>query len=551
MSGGGPVPRSRTDEEYVADQLKAFREKYGTVPGYALAEAYLECILSLATSGVESPSIKQVIESGVYDESYRRVKNVLKSVGAVFEPADNESIVRASRFKIASKLLDQDFCLSMLDKINLRRESTSGSNNNSSNGAVAKNNGKQTIPASQTVQTTLPIGINGGSPTTSMLPANGKGVAPAVIEKPEATTVEEMKTRKFTLNFWKLLRRQGKNVSSGNNGQLLEESKAKAKAKVGGEEEEEITRDDLGAVLLSSEEPSVTRQLNVLSNIVHRALLFGGDQELLVLSETLDADLPPFVERWYPGTLVPIHDSVKQEEQRPGVQYYNCLVELLKTCYRDGVIRTLDSPLPLIPSYGNAYERLTASLVELGSGYIKPITNVMTLPKPRNAQEELGRFAVWESTFRKTGTPDTTLFPEDLVGSWEVKDEIGGKIIGVSTVGFLPDGHVQVAAPMEGLRWRLDPGPTHLDTCTFQVLNDDGTVLQYRGFIDRGARLEARFSGRPIKIRGSVMFQMRDGDAASAMADDYWKDMLPINYRTGTTKFVMTKNMEDSKRFFL
>jgi hypothetical protein len=104
---------------------------------------------------------------------------------------------------------------------------------------------------------------------------------------------------------------------------------------------------------------------------------------------------------------------------------------------------------------------------------------------------------------------------------------------------------------MEGLRWRLDPGPTHLDTCTFQVLNDDGTVLQYRGFIDRGARLEARFSGRPIKIRGSVMFQMRDGDAASAMADDYWKDMLPINYRTGTTKFVMTKNMEDSKRFFL
>jgi hypothetical protein len=60
--------------------------------------------------------------------------------------------------------------------------------------------------------------------------------------------------------------------------------------------------------------------------------------------------------------------------------------------------------------------------------------------------------------------------------------------------------------------------------------------LQYRGFIDRGARLEARFSKRPIRIRGSVMFQMREGGSI-----DYYKDMLPINYRTGTTKFVMTK----------
>ena len=113
-------------------------------------------------------------------------------------------------------------------------------------------------------------------------------------------------------------------------------------------------------------------------------------------------------------------------------------------------------------------------------------------------------------------------------------------MIGVSTVEFSPQGKVEVAPPLEGLRWRLDPGPTHLDTCTFQVLSDDKTILQYRGFIDRGARLESRFSRRPIKIRGSVMFQMRDGDAAM-MGEDYWKDMLPFNYRTGTTKFVMKK----------
>jgi hypothetical protein len=37
------------------------------------------------------------------------------------------------------------------------------------------------------------------------------------------------------------------------------------------------------------------------------------------------------------------------------------------------------------------------------------------------------------------------------------------------------------------------------------------------------------------------MFQMRDGDGA-LLGSDYWNDMLPINYKTGTTKFVMTQN---------
>ena len=55
-------------------------------------------------------------------------------------------------------------------------------------------------------------------------------------------------------------------------------------------------------VLLSAAKPTVTRQLNVLSNIVQRTLIFGGDQELLVLAETLDADRPAFLRRWYgPG----------------------------------------------------------------------------------------------------------------------------------------------------------------------------------------------------------------------------------------------------------
>mmetsp|Transcript_231 Transcript_231/g.267 ORF Transcript_231/g.267 Transcript_231/m.267 type:complete len:99 (-) Transcript_231:989-1285(-) len=97
-----------------------------------------------------------------------------------------------------------------------------------------------------------------------------------------------------------------------------------------------------------------------------------------------------------------------------------------------------------------------------------------------------------------------------------------------------------IAQPLQGLQWRLDPGPTHLDTCTFQVVSEDGTVLQYRGFIDRGARLEARFSGRSTRIRGSVMFQMR-----YSSVPDYWKvNMLPVNYLKGATKFEMTKSVK-------
>mmetsp|Transcript_28559 Transcript_28559/g.51717 ORF Transcript_28559/g.51717 Transcript_28559/m.51717 type:complete len:656 (+) Transcript_28559:57-2024(+) len=460
--GQKPMPRkSRTDEEYVADQLAAFRERYSTIPGFPLAEAYLECILRLATSGVESPRVSEVIEAGIYDESYRRVVAVLKSVGTVFEKVPGNARLR----RIAPKLVNQDICLSMLDKMNMKRD------------LMKVETPPQTVNASATID-------------------SDKQAESKAIEKNSSNATEAKNADKSDPKFrpLKLLLR-GSDSSE--------------------EEEFELDHDDLGGVLLSAEEPSMTRQLNVLSNIVLRALLFGGDQELLVLSETLDADKPAFVQRWYPGRDGEIELFSPEEETRPGVQYLDCL------------------------SYSNAYERLMASLVELGSGYIKPVSDIMTMPKPRTAQEELGRFAVWESAFRSK--QNATSYPEDLEGSWEVKDEIGGKTIGVSTVFFRPNGQVEVAPPMQGLRWRLDPGPTHLDTCTFQVLGDDGTILQYRGFIDRGARLEARFSRRPMRIRGSVMFQMRDGDGA-LLGSDYWNDMLPINYKTGTTKFVMTQN---------
>jgi hypothetical protein len=500
-----PKPRSRTDEEYIADQIQSFRNAYGTLPGYTYAEEYLDCVLSLATSGYESEKVRDVLAHGIYDEAYKRVLSVLRSVGVEFEivtATDDQDGTQNNkkRRKIASKLKDQDICWGLLDKIQIRKE----------------------------------IEQHRNQPTT-----NGVAFASKVSAvKQIAEDTEDMDAKKKTsLRFWQ--KKEGSDKGDTNQDTGSDD-----------DEGEELTGDDLGGLLLSANEPTMTRQLNVLSNIVLRALLFGGDQELLVLAETLDADRAAFVDRWYPGTSKTTAGDDK--DVRPGVQYLNCLILLLRKCYNDGLVTDMNPPLSLRGSYANSYERLVANAVERGSGYIKPMVGgdsvalVTSMPKPRTAQEELGRFAVWETNFRQAAaaaaqqnkSPHFMPYPDDLVGTWEVRDVIGGDTIGTSIVTFIEGGDVQVSPPLEGLRWRLDPGPTHLDTCTFQVLSTlDGTILQYRGFIDRGARLESRFSKRPISIRGSVMFQMRDGSI------DYFKDMLPINYRTGTTKFIMTKSV--------
>lgn len=59
--------KRRTNEQYVTDQIVAFQERYGSLPGYSYAEAYLESVLSLATTGDESPRVKEVSKHNVAD----------------------------------------------------------------------------------------------------------------------------------------------------------------------------------------------------------------------------------------------------------------------------------------------------------------------------------------------------------------------------------------------------------------------------------------------------------------------------------------------------
>jgi len=582
-----------TDEQWVEKQMTSFRETYGLLPGYEYADAYMECILSLATSGVESERVNEVIAGGVYDDSYRRLLSVLKSAGAVFEgemstsiDKDNTTSIRTPRMKIARKLLDQDISLSMLDKIAIRNEknnpkvintsssddddddekdvkakvdeativddkeivvkkeseivsSTDKEETTTTESAVAKetNIEKSEVDSSSTASSTTKSANKKKSMTQRLLffmrkPDDDENdiedSVSSVIDKDDDDDDDDTKIEEIASS--ESISDESDTVNSNDD----EESNAI---------EEAIKPEDLGAVLLSAEEPTMTRQLNVLSNIVKRALLFGGDQELLVLSETLEADKPAFIQRWYPDSNGMAISYDLKNETRLGVQFFNCLVQLLKDCYTYGVVTDLAPPLPLSPSYENSYERLTALSVELGSGYIKPVNTRDKLQSPPNGtptpKEEFTRFYQWEVALRQRKS-DITDYPSDLLGSWQVKDEIGGKVIGTSTVVFRSDGEVFVDPPLRGLRWRVDPGPTHLDTCTFQVLSEDGAILQYKGFMDRGARLESRFSKRSIKIRGAVTFQMRDGETA-LLGEDYKRDMLSINTQTGTTRFVMSK----------
>jgi len=498
--------KTRTNIEYVQDQINAFQMRYGSLPGYSDAEAFLESILSLATTGDESPRVKEVMESDDYNQSYKRVISVLKSAGVVFEQIEPGT----NKFRIAKKLQNQNICLSIMDTLTFREEGFNEIETSTATDRVNINSEKDKF------------NVENISVKDNEISNDDETDSPVA-------SFKSTNTIKNRLKFWK--KNEEEEVESDQGKSKLEEESKKVKKSA-------PSRSTDNGVILCSEEKSMTQQLNAFSNIVLRVLLFGDDQELLILSETLADNDNSFVDRWYPDND-PLSGKM-EDETRPGVQYLNALICLLRKAYKDGTVTNLEPMTSLIQSYSNSYERLIASLVEMGSGYIRPeeASDVMSIPKPRTVQEELGRFAVWESAFRSKD--EKSYHPEDLEGDWEVKDVVGGETIGVSTVTFKPKGELMIAQPLQGLQWRLDPGPTHLDTCTFQVVSEDGTVLQYRGFIDRGARLEARFSGRSTRIRGSVMFQMRYSGAP-----DYWKvNMLPVNYLKGATKFEMTKNIK-------
>jgi len=70
------------------------------------------------------------------------------------------------------------------------------------------------------------------------------------------------------------------------------------------------------------------------------------------------------------------------------------------------------------------------------------------------------------------------------------------------------DGSVKVQLDgFEGAEWVFTPGPAHLDTLEFVLRSQTSPadLLKYVGFIDRGQRVESRFSKQPIRMTGRVI----------------------------------------------
>ncbi|GMH93804.1 hypothetical protein TL16_g12727 [Triparma laevis f. inornata] len=199
--------------------------------------------------------------------------------------------------------------------------------------------------------------------------------------------------------------------------------KFRLESQVEKDEEEEI----LGSFLMSSLSGTMTEQLNVLSNVVRRSLLFGSDLELTILSETLSAQKITYSEKWYPEI------SRSEIEEIESVKYLNALIGLCDKAVNGGVT-SLEPSIDLSSSYGNSYSRLMGGLIKLGSGYVRVEGGERRGGLPKTPTEELGRFVKWESEFRKMKTKNCDPYPKDLCGTWTVTDEVGGRRIGVSQV---------------------------------------------------------------------------------------------------------------------
>ena len=409
-----PAPRTTEEREqvWIQNQIAVFNESYSELPGYADAEAYLESVLSLATSGEESDRVDEVL-SGAYSESYNRIVSVIQSVGAVLEVSPD-----SSKRKIAKNLIDQDICLSMIDKITM-------SNKRKVLEAESKVQEKMASAVSVPYNAAALLAYDRSDKSVPFEKFQEQYVTDAVAmviakknareeveriaaqdnEADESKPLDEDRGKRRRFMFW----RKGTESNSDSIANETSAVEIQPTDDDAGEQSEpdEITiePDDLGGVLLSAEEPTMTRQLNVLSNIVQRTLIFGGDQELLVLAETMDADKPAFIQRWYPGDSAEVSDLMN--ETRSGVQYLNSLIQLLRDCYTKGVLRNVEPTLPLTSGYKNSYSRLTASLIELGSGYVRPsassnlslaLTTTAATAKylsstspPKSAREELNR----------------------------------------------------------------------------------------------------------------------------------------------------------------
>ena len=235
-----------------------------------------------------------------------------------------------------------------------------------------------------------------------------------------------------------------------------------------------------------------TKVLNLLSNRVARTMLYGDEEDIGKLTKELESGQQGFLDKWVQG-----------HKDSDEALYYSSLMAQLTG--------GLEAPVPTMRGgYGNAYQRLMAMLVqELGSRSA-PVDG-----------ELFDSFVRWETNLRKNLTQDMwDPHPKELTGQWTLFEQSSSnnyKASGLSPVenpkiGFRRDGTLRLPIDfgLDGT-WEFEPGPTHLDTIRFEIrmATPDSRVLEYTGYVDRGQRIETRFSKRPIKMNGRMIVKIR------------------------------------------
>ena len=282
--------------------------------------------------------------------------------------------------------------------------------------------------------------------------------------------------------------------------------------------------------------PSKTRVINTISNTVARAVLYGGVMEQNKLAQIIEKMLPDFCEKW-------CSDDDKCQE----LQFLRALVLFLRKGLRAAEVaitplsetqnEILDEfkwmaeeavdngpELRLFDVYYNAFQRVVSLCLDEIA--------LRGSQAPQNTQV-LQDFVAWEASLRTNLTEAVwEQNPTDLAGVWELIDVAGQgslepmmKLDSMSTFGmrkgvlvnFQGSGALDLDVDTaEGQRWRVKPGPAHLDTCEFTIVSkSEDLVLTYTGYLDRGQRIESRFSKMPIRMTGRVN-SMRLGESSIA-----------------------------------
>eukprot|EP01038_Epipyxis_sp_PR26KG_P013500 gene13500-18114_t len=263
----------------------------------------------------------------------------------------------------------------------------------------------------------------------------------------------------------------------------------------------------------SSNWKSKTKELNKLANVVSRCILYGSIKDRNHIANYLENMTEPFSQEW-------LLDGNSQE-----IRFIKVLSLFLREDLSTAQAALLGELVPQSSLFGSSVinggisaisqsvldENNNNESLKLQDAYLNAFDKVVEAcltdinsqsgSVPQN-EEIVTSVIEWEQNLRRNLTVDLwNPNPLELAGEWELVN-----VAGVGSLKPIMTGSSEMYFGMT-----QGPGPAHLDTCEFFIMNTarQDLILKYVGFIDRGQRLESRFSKSPIKMTGRVFSFVR------------------------------------------